>query len=304
MADGRVLRTVDLPDRRRRLFASGRLLLAIAAAQDGEGERQQDGVLLEVWDPLAGTRRPLGQFAGAARIRPAGPGRLAVLEPAGTLTLLDVSRQAVAFATKLSDMPEQVDELQVTPWLDRLLVLAGHRADGAGAGGEPASILPLQQTLLAGHDGQMVSYSIWAVDASSGAPLWDVPATVSHHSLLPVQPAGLPVLLFGRQIQGSRARDTTQLSVLCLDKRTGHAVFEDDRIRVQPHLLYGCDMTGDPAARTITLRSRGGDAAQVVLEFTGEPLSPRTPHQSAARPPRPAESLDAWLEKTLRRPPR
>jgi hypothetical protein len=304
MADGRILRDVDLPDRRQRLFATGRLLLAIAPGADAEGGQdggQADSVAVEVWDTAAGTRRPLGTFAGAARIRAAGPGQVVVLEPSGTLTLLDVSRQAVGFRTELGDMPDRVDELQIVPWQDRLLVLAGRRSDNA-EGIEPASIIPLQQTMLSGHDGQMLSYWVWAVDASTGAPLWSVPATVAHHAVHPLQPAGLPLLLFCRQIQGSRARDTTQLSVLCLDKRTGHAVFEDDRIRVQPHLLYGCDMTGDPAARTITLRSRGGDGQQVVLQFSGEPVSPRTPHQSATRPPRPAESWDEWLEKALRRP--
>lgn len=300
MADGRILRELDLPDRRHRLFAAGRLLLAIAPGA-GDEDRQEENVAVEVWDTAAGTRRSLGTFAGAARIRAAGPGRVVVLEPSGALTLLDVARQAVGFVTRLGDMPDRVDELQVVPWQDRLLVLAGRRPDNA-EGIEPASIIPLQQTLLSGHDGQMLSYWVWAVDTSTGAPLWSVPATVAHHAVHPLQPAGLPLLLFCRQIQGARARDTTQLSVLCLDKRTGHAVFEDDRIRVQPHLLYGCDMTGDPAAHTITLRSRGGDGQQVVLHFNGEPVSPRTPHQSSSRPPRPAESWDAWLEKALRRP--
>lgn len=299
MADGRVLREVDLPDRRRRLLAAGRLLLAIDEGPGADEGQQRERVVLEVWDPLAGTRHRMGEFSGAARARAAGPGRLAVLDPAGTLTLLDVSRQAVVFTTRLGDMPERVDLLQVVPWLDRLLVLAGRR-DDAGQGAEPDSILPLQQTLLAGHDGQMVTYSIWAVDGSSGGPLWSVPATVAHHCLHPVQPSALPVLMFCRQIQGTAARDTTRLSVLCLDKRTGHAVFEDDRIRAQPHLLYGCDMVGDPAAHTITLRSRGGDARQVVLDFTGGPLAPRTPHQSPSRPPRSAEGWDAWMERTLR----
>jgi len=300
MADGRMIREIDLPDRRRRLYAAGRLLLTIAPGGEGDTDRPRERVVLEVWDPLAGTRLPMGQFSGSARVRSAGPGRLVVLEPSGTVTLLDVTRQAVAFVTTLGDMPREFDELHVVPWMDRLLVMAARRADDA-ADNDVTSIIPLQQTLLSGHDGQMRSYSIWALDASSGAQVWNVPATVSHHALHPVQPADLPVLLFCRQIQGSDSRDTTQLSVLCLDKRTGHAVFEEDRIRVQPHLLYGCDMTGDPAARTITLFSRGGDMQRVVLEFTGAPLSPRTPHQASARPPRPAEGWDAWLERTLRR---
>ena len=304
MADGRVLREVDLPDRRSRLLTAGRLLLAIAPGPAADDARQQERVVLEVWDVAAGTRRPLAEFSGMARARSAGPGRLAVVEPAGQLTLLDLSRQAVAFTTTLPDMPDRCDVLQVVPWMDRLLVLVGRRDDGGAGQPDQASIIPLQQTMLAGHDGQMVSYSIWSVDASSGARLWDVPATVAHHCLHPVQPASLPLLLFCRQIQGTTARDTTQLSVLCLDKRTGHAVFEDDRIRVQPHLLHGCEMTGDPMAHTITVRSRGGDAQEVVLRFTGEPLAPRPPHQSAARPPRPIDNWDAWLEKALRLPER
>jgi hypothetical protein len=158
--------------------------------------------------------------------------------------------------------------------------------------------------LIADIGGQPHDFSVWAVERTSGDVLWRVPATVRRHCLLAGQPAGLPVLLFARQIQQDQDRDRTFLSVLALDTRTGHAVLEDDRIPAQPHLLFGCAVSGDPGRHAISVREHGGDPQRVTLEFTGGPAPPRPPHQAAGRPAAASGVLDGvsrWLERALPR---
>jgi hypothetical protein len=199
-------------------------------------------------------------------------------------------------------MPPSIDLLEVRPWEDRLLVCVGRRAEPEAAENDRHAIAPLQQALIAGVAHQPMDFSVWAVDGGSGAALWAVPATVARHCLLAGQPAGLPVLVFARQIQRHHDRENTFLSVLCLDKRTGHAVLEDDRIPAQPHLLFGCDVVGDPGRHQITVREHGGDPQRVMLEFTGGPLSPRPPHQGIGRPVKARglfEDWGRWIEPWL-----
>jgi hypothetical protein len=67
-------------------------------------------------------------------------------------------------------------------------------------------------------------------------------------------------------------------------------------------MLFGCDMLGDPEAHTITLARTGGDTPDLKLEFTGEPMAPRPPHQSATQPPASrdlATELEYWLQRLL-----
>jgi hypothetical protein len=297
MADGRTLHEFDLPDRRQRVLAHGRNIVAVVPATEGDAGRPQ----LVLHDFVSRTSRPLGEFSPQARAVAAGPDRVAVIEPSGRFCMIDVASGRLLFSTQLPDPPEEIDAVQVLPWQDRLLVLAGRheRLDQPGDG-DRITVTPLQQMLQAGQDVRPMSYSIWAVDVLDGRSLWDVPATVHRHCLHLAQPAALPVLAFCRQIHHhQRDREGISLSMLCLDKRTGHAVFEDDRIAAQPHMLFGCDMTGDPERHTVTVRQNGADHQRLALEFTGGPLPPRPPHRAAARPIQKPSAMIEGLKRLL-----
>ncbi len=302
LVDGRLLHHVDLPDRRRRLLEHGRRVLAITASDDPAAGGVSETVRLEVLDVVDGSTAVLGEFAGAARACSFGPGLVAVVDPSGGLAVIDVAARRIACRLQLPAMPPSIDLLEVRPWEDRLLVCVGRRAEQDADDNDRHAIAPLQQTLIAGVAHQPMDFSVWAVDGGSGAALWAAPATVARHCLLAGQPAGLPVLVFARQIQRHHDRENTFLSVLCLDKRTGHAVLEDDRIPAQPHLLFGCDVVGDPDRHRITVREHGGDPQRVMLEFTGGPLPPRPPHQGIGRPVKARglfEDWGRWIEPWL-----
>ena len=302
MADGRLLHEIDLPDRRCRLLARGTRILAIAGLDGPVEGGLAATVRLDVVDLADRSTTSLGEFPGTARACPFAADTLAVVDPGGGLTVIDMAARRVVFRTRLPAMPAAIDHVEVIPWEGRLLVCVGRREPaGDEDDRERFTIAPLQQMLVAGTAVQPLDFSIWAVDRETGDPLWDAAATVARHCLLAGQPAGLPVLVFARQIQRNNDRGSTFLSLLCLDKRTGHAVLDDDRIPAQPHLLFGCDAVGDPRRHTITLREHGGDPQRVTLAFTGGPAPPRPPHQ-AGRSPRGDDvlgGLGRWLERAL-----
>ena len=155
---------------------------------------------------------------------------------------------------------------------------------------------------------QLVTGSLWAVDATSGDMLWPVPATILRHSLQRQGGSQLPVLLFARTIQAAREPDRQRLSVLCLDKRTGQAVYVDDRFNgrsvLRPDMMVlSCGISGDPASHTIALSQGRRDAPDLLLDFTGAPTAPRPPFQaSTTRPPAatdPLIEIEYWIKKAL-----
>jgi hypothetical protein len=266
-------------------------------------------VRLDRVDPVDGQRQPLGDYPGESRASIAGDGRLAVVEPSGDLSLLDIDAARVVFRTRLSDMPAGLEQLQVLSWNGRYLVLVG-RAETAEETRQLERIGAIGP--LPGMPGrempQLVTGSLWAVDGVSGDMLWPVPATILRHSMQGQSGSQLPVLLFARSIQAAREPDRQRLSVLCIDKRTGQAVYVDDRFNgrsaTRPDMMViGCGISGDPATHTIALAQGRRDASDLQLEFTGAPTAPRPPFQASATRSSaasdPLVEIEYWIKKAL-----
>ncbi len=98
----------------------------------------------------------------------------------------------------------------------------------------------------------VVSGRVYAFAASGGKPQWPAPAVISQQGLLLSQPVDLPVLVFVRQIHRASvsARDP-RTSVLCIDKRTGRVVYENDQLPGAS--LSSFDVGGDAAEHVVTL---------------------------------------------------
>jgi outer membrane protein assembly factor BamB len=281
MEDGRLLHTIDLPGRRQRLATRGRMVVAVVPGDDGPLAAR---VRIDRVDPLSREARPLGEFAGESRATMAGDGRLAVLATDGTLTLLDVDAGRAIWATRLPVVPARVDAFHVLAWRDRYLVFAGEAE--VASFDDSATISPLQTALVTSESTEPLSGSIWAVARDDGQHLWQSPATVRRHCLVLSQPADLPVLVFCRQSTNASG-STREMGVLCLDKRTGHAVLDEPRLPVPPHLFVGCMVVGDPKAHSIAIHGAGAETPAVTIGFTGRPQSPQPPHQASGRPPVP-----------------
>ena len=313
MVDGRMVRVCELPRRDRRLVTCGRRIVVLAEADAAVGPgggppgRPEGGLqpaTLVLVDPVTMTSVVMGTFAPEARATWAGPEALAVIEPSGTLTVLDLVTGAVRFRTMLPEMPRGMEQVRVSPWEDRLLVFVGRQetAEERKLMEKVGMITNLPQQASSREVSQPATGTLWAVGRTDGSILWPVPATVLRHCLDPDQPESLPVLLFARQIAPARGGERTRLGILCIDKRTGQALCVDDKIAAQQHMLFGCDMVGDPAAHTVTVGRGAAEGGDVVLEFTGQPTAPRPPFQAAGRQPASRDvlaELEYWFEKAL-----
>lgn len=318
MIDGQLLAIRDLPPRERRLSTAGRSLVAIQAADAPTGEADSNppgidqrslpgssaAVGLVSIDPLTDRRLRLGNFPADARATPLEPGRLAVIEPSGRFTLLDVAAGKPLFSVPLEGVPEAIEQVHVLPWEDRLLVAVGRaetaeeqrRLEGLGtiSGVPSGGWQSAEETVL-------LTGSIWAIDRETGEPLWPVPATLLRHGLPLHQPQSLPLLTFVRQIHSPAGEDRPRLSVLCLDKRTGHAVYDDDRAGTDHHPLFSCEIVGNPLSHSVEI-SRGADRVRLV--FDGRPIPPQPPYQATATPASssgPLGSIGREFEKWMQR---
>jgi len=275
--DGRLLREIDLPDRRQRMTAFGRQVVAITPLDD---QALATRVRIDVIDTRDRSVRTVGEFAGESRAVVVEGGRLALAEPDGRLTMIDGPDAGVAWQVRLPGLGPAPESFHVLRWQDRYLVYAAAAgAEEPTAGDDDAS--PLQSVLSVSEATPPLPAAVWAVAADDGRPLWPVPATVRGVGLHLAQPVGLPLLLFARQ---SRSENGPRLTLLGLDKRTGHAVLDERRLGVTGHMFVGCEVVGEPAAATITIRGRHGTTLPVTLEYTGGPVAPRPPHQADAQP--------------------
>ena len=283
MDDGRIVRTFVAPHARQRLGGCGRRFVAVRPLAVESAGTVAASVQLELVDPVSLDVTPLGEVSGEARAVMAADDRLVVLTPAGDLTAFDLRHGGVAFRSRLPEMPASFDRLHVVPWEDRYLVMAGGRRwSRPAAGALPAfGDHEFGEGRPGAGDGRPPeSGAVWAVDRSTGELIWPAPATIEHHWVHTNQPAGLPILLLTRQILPRGEHDQPRLSVVALDKRTGHAVFTEDGLPVQPDMAHGCELAGDPVGHTITVQEFGAIPWRIMLDFTGQPIAPQPPYKA------------------------
>jgi outer membrane protein assembly factor BamB len=303
LIDGRVVHSTAVPHRRQRIGVSGRRILAIVQRDGGPAGGPGDPVLIESLDPVTREREVLGEFPGLSRTvmdgtdGVNGSGRLVVLAPDGTLTVLDSGGGGPVFTTNLPEMPARFEHLHVVTTPRLYLVVAGTPDAGAM---EQATAAPFMG--LADEMTPPLSGAIWAVERSSGALLWPAPATIERHAVPLHQPGGLPILTLVRR---HSERDPARTDVTCLDVRTGHAVFHQDASAAPQGPVPGAspgfggvDVQGNPDDGTVTLTD-AGTGRRTELAFTGGPIPPQPPFRVTVRPAADGPALSAPLRDVL-----
>jgi len=280
LASGRLVNRCDLPDRRQRLPVAGRRIVVVHSVDEPPSRSTARRVRLELVDPVDSNQVSLGEFPGESRAVETGDGHLAVMTPDGLLTVLDLQSGKVSLQTSLPDPPRRFERLVVQAWHDRYLVLAGGTDDDDAADFSS----PLQPLLTGPVTMPPLSASVWAISRTTGESLWPTAAVVERQYLLALQPPAAPVIIFCRLLPSETTARESLLSVLCLDKRTGHAVVEDERVPIQPHQAFGCQVVADAAAHSVTIAGGEGED-QLQLTFSGLPLPPQPPFLSTSRPP-------------------
>jgi outer membrane protein assembly factor BamB len=123
----------------------------------------------------------------------------------------------------------------------------------------------------------LINGRVYAFEAGTGKKMWPAPAVLSQQSLLLSQPSELPVLVLARQIHrpGPVKAQDPKISVLCIDKRSGRVVYQNEQLPGSP--IANFELSADPAARTVTIAI----ASKVItLSFTEDAVEPQ-----AAAPP-------------------
>ena len=157
--------------------------------------------------------------------------------------------------------------------------------------------IPVNNPLISGH--------VYGFDRTTGKKLWPAPAVVGQYGMVLNQPSQLPVLVFARMVHralpGGSAKTEPKVAVLCIDKRTGRVVYENDQL---PSTIGNFEVSGDPINHTVTLSLA---PTVIILKFTDDLASGiKVPKAEAAQTeettelPRPRDAEPA--ESTARNP--
>lgn len=241
--DGEVVRTAQLPPAGSRLDTFGRHLVTWRP----EAEE------LALFDPL--TEKPVWrrQFDRDALVTIVDGAEVAVLEPAGRLTLLTVADGHERWMANITPPSPNTEQLVMLRWHEGYLLICNERVPGGNNPWMPpaAGNLPVHGDL-------------YAFDRATGRKLWPAPTRVEHQGLDLSQPAELPIIAFWRPTDGRQGNNPTSFGMLCIDKRTGRIVY-DARLE---EAVYYVDFDASAEKRQINLKLL---ASGLRLTFTDEP---------------------------------
>jgi outer membrane protein assembly factor BamB len=196
----------------------------------------------------------------APRLTVIEPNLVLVYEPTGKFHAVDVRTGTVIIDHGLEAYPN-VASLQGY-LADDTLIVATSGPIGAG------------KHQVVGADYPLVNGFVYAFSLETAKPLWPAPAVVRDRGLGLHLPADLPLVVFAdRESQRDARTGNMKLRLLCLDRRTGEAVYHNDDL---PDTVIGQFQVsglpnGDPTIQLLT------SAQRILLTATDEPRSPEPP---------------------------
>ncbi len=228
-----------------------------------------DSITLLLNDAWTGDQLWKQEFTSAAKGCLHRPDEVAVMEPlTGELVIVSLRSGQTIFKTKLQPEPN-LSALIVQESSNRYLVMPVHASQ------EPPAGMTFQAAPQ-GVNSVLSSGWIYAFDRQSGASVWQAPAYVHQHGYMVNQPSEMPVLLFLRHstpTRGSAAKTVT--SVLCIDKRTGAKVLEDDF----PSPIHAYEVLALPTSSEVKLTIYAQSQRSYTVAFDNEPAPPQAPAQ-------------------------
>jgi outer membrane protein assembly factor BamB len=265
--DGELIAKVKAPPPERRWATHGRNLLTWH-----DRGRTRQLVLKDLWTDK---EIVLGTYPATSRGTTVGGDAVAIYDASGKFVV-----HSLIDGGKLLEAAVEPDEKLHNIYVQRtdsqyLLVSNRPRMAGGPAGVQyqPAIGDPYSD----GFNNGLVCGRVYAFDRKTGEGQWQIPALLDMHGYVYSQGPDLPVLVFVRQKQSG---NQMKISMLCLDKRTGRAVYQRDDINGQ---AYAFEAVGNPDERTVTLQI---PAHSTVLRFTDRPVAPEPPYQAGVEPPR------------------
>ncbi len=211
-------------------------------------------------------------FVVGARAALAGQEAVGVFQPNGEFSLITLADGKLLVKEKL-DPENSPLGIFLSRYRGGYLLLT----NSAARSESNISVQPIPNAANA----TLVSGRMYAFEQGTGKKAWPASRVIAQQGMLLNQPSELPVLVFLRQIfrPGVANAPEPKISVLCVDKRTGRVVYENEQL--PGAAVASFELFGDPATNTVTL---GLPSRVITLTFTDQPVAPQ------AAVPRPAAS--------------
>ena len=256
LSDGQLLDKRDRP-RSEWLLTAGRNVANLTSAP-GRGNR----TLLTVTD--AWEQKPLYQLElmKESLYTIIEPNLIATLEPTGQFRLVDVLAGKAIIDEKLEPGADAKSLYTLRSGDDLFVFISS----------------PLQapvRMVAQSFDYPIVNGPVYAFNLQTGKPLWPGPAQVRNRGIQLAQPRELPFLVFGDRapVRSSPNESTTQLRLLCIDKRTGATVYRNDQLPDSGVARFRTEATDSPRPQvTVEIGT-----SKVQLTLTDRPRPPQPP---------------------------
>jgi len=236
-ATGELLGKRRLPPFEKRMTSVGRHVL-VWDRQLPNGQQT-----LEMRDPWQEKTLWSYPFPPEAKAALVGQEAVGVFQPNGQFSLITLADGKELVKEKLEAELRLLGMYLLRSNEGYLLVTNATARNEANRTVQPVPNVP--NSLISGH--------IYAFERGTGKKLWPAPVAVTQQGLLMSQPSELPFLVFARQVHSLVPPNSQnpKVGVVCVDKRTGRVVYENDAL---PTATFGnYEVTGDPAAHTVTL---------------------------------------------------
>ncbi len=148
------------------------------------------------------------------------------------------------------------------------------------------------------NNNPLINGRIYGFDPATGKRLWGA-VKIHQYGLVLSQPNRLPALTFVRIVHHAtqNGQPDTKTGVLCVDRRSGRIVFQDDK--VLSNAINNWEEVGDPGDGTVTIMLP--PTKTVTLKFTDKEVPPeaKTTKQENAAEASPAKTAAEALGKAL-----
>jgi len=257
LSDGELLGKRELP-KLEWLLTTGRNIAQLGFSS-AQGSRVIQFKITDIW-----AQKPVyeAELPVTARVSVIEPNLVAVFDPSGKFSLVDISDGSLVIDQKL----EPATDFQSIQTL-----IAGDALYLFVSGQVQPQFKPIGQPT----EFPLVSGPVYAFSLKSGEPLWPGPALVRNRGVVLGQPEDIPLLVLAdrQMVRDAANGGGSQLRVLCLDKRTGQTVYRNDalpdtsvaRFRVQG------DTDSQPSV------SLDMSAGKIQLTMTDRPRPPQPP---------------------------
>lgn len=263
--DGAELGRRPIPIGNNRMATVGRHVLEFVQTSIGS-ELKYLIRLQDIWQEKTIWERTFGR----AQCQVVGAEAVGIVEP-GHFTLLNLT-DGQALVDSPIEREEATNEIYVLPSHDRFLLITSGPYQNEN--GVFLRALPGGMT-----NNPLVNGYVHSFDRKTGEKQWS--KQVHKQGLFLDQPSELPVLCFSTMVyerrQNAQLRATTHVTMLCLDKRNGRTIYQE-----QLGAEYnGFDLEGDPAGDNVDLRLL---RKTVHMALTDKPIPADMPDAPAGQP--------------------